>query len=267
MHSVSVEQEEKLISTIRDAGRILLESWPGRTDGELRRALGIQQKEDGTSVTDADLASNELLVSALRSYFPEDGIVSEETAHDPSEAAKARVWIIDPLDGTKSFIAGRDDFSVLVGLVTEGRPRFGLQYFPARNVLARAAEGHGASANGSPLRVSVASAVRSQSLYLVKCEAPNDPRVRLDPLDSGLAFFKVAAGELDGMILKVVTHQEWDFAAPMAVVLEAGGKVTDENGTPVLLNEGEIRYRYLVASNGKTHAELLALVERFQGKE
>jgi fructose-1,6-bisphosphatase/inositol monophosphatase family enzyme len=79
-------------------------------------------------------------------------------------------------------------------------------------------------------------------------------------LDSGLAFLTLCTGDFDGFILKIRTHREWDLAAPTLMVEESGGKVTDEHGAPIRFAENSMTYRYLVASNGVLHDELLALI-------
>src|ERR1044071_5427060 len=95
-------------------------------------------------VTQADRAVNELIVRALREHFPEDGVLAEESVDTDRRIGRRRAWMIDPIDGTKGFIAGTGDFCVQIGLAVEGRAALGILYAPATDVLYWAARGHGA---------------------------------------------------------------------------------------------------------------------------
>jgi fructose-1,6-bisphosphatase/inositol monophosphatase family enzyme len=86
------------------------------------------------------------------------------------------------------------------------------------------------------------------------------PNLESPMMDSGLALAKVACGELDGAIIKMTTHREWDIAAPMAILREAGATVTDERGRQIPVGTGGIAFEYFVASNGRTHEELLTII-------
>jgi myo-inositol-1(or 4)-monophosphatase len=169
------------------------------------------------------------------------------------------VWIIDPLDGTSAFLEGRDDFSVLVGLSVDQRPAAGLLFLPARNQLLSAEAGKGAFLNGSPIRVSDAIEPRPSHVY-VRRFSSKAPELESPMMDSGLALAKVACGELDGAMIKMTTHREWDIAAPMAILREAGATVTDEHGLEIPLGTGGINFEYFVASNGRVHQSLLKII-------
>jgi len=173
--------------------------------------------------------------------------------------ASKRVWIIDPLDGTSAFLEGRDDFSVLVGLSVDHRPAAGLLFLPARNQLLSAEAGKGAFLNGSPIRVSDAIEPRPSHVY-VRRFSSKVPELESPMMDSGLALAKVACGELDGAMIKMTTHREWDIAAPMAILREAGATVTDERGLEIPLGTGGINFEYFVASNGRVHQSLLEII-------
>src|SRR5919202_3519970 len=107
--------------------------------------LRVEHKgEFDEPVTQADRAVNELIVRSLREAFPEDGVLAEESVDTERRLTRERVWMVDPLDGTKGFIAGTGDFAVQIGLAVEGRARLGVLYAPATDVLYWAARGHGA---------------------------------------------------------------------------------------------------------------------------
>lgn len=251
---------KKLIVAVRDAGDLLLSMWPGR-EGDTGDLL-IKQKRDGSLVSAADIASNTLLVDAIRALYPEDAILSEESVCERSQIRGARrVWIIDPLDGTSPFLEGRDDFSVLVGLSEESKAMAGILYLPARNEMFIAQSGRGATLNGRHIAVSREERPRERRVY-VRRFTSLAPHLESTMMDSGLALASVAAGELDAAIIKMTTHREWDIAAPMALIQEAGGTVSDEKGGAVHLGLGEIAFEYFVASNSKVHHEILGLIPK-----
>ena len=131
---ISPTEKAQLIEAVRSAGAYLLSLWPAA--GDAGEHLNITAKGDGTLVSTADLGSNELLVEALSTLFPQDTILSEEIEPDCGTlAASSRTWVIDPLDGTKCFLNGTDEFSILVALCENHDPTFGIQFFPARQQL------------------------------------------------------------------------------------------------------------------------------------
>jgi len=249
-----------LESAVREAGEFLLSKWPGGQ--EERRDLSVRAKADGSLVSAADMGSNEILITAISRLFPADLVISEEVESDPQVVrAAVRAWIVDPLDGTKAFLEGRDDFSVLVGLAVEKAPYAGIMCFPARGQMFRAHRGHGAFRDGQPLRVSSSRFPRAGKVYARNCSL-KDRELESPFMDSGCAFSMVASGELDGVVLRMTTHREWDLAAPMSVMLEAGATITDERGAPVAIGVGDITFQYLVASNGLVHEALLAQISQ-----
>lgn len=261
MSNLLSSQELQLSEAVRRAGAKLMEFWPGKEGGS-RESLGIEKKSDGSFVTQADFASNEILVSTLQSLYPSDGILSEEIPASADLAAKNRLWIIDPLDGTQSFINANDDFSVLVALAVQQQAELGFMFFPARNRLGVAKRGHGAFVDGERVHVSSFATPRPESVYVRNFTPTRAELAYPRWMDSGCAFLTLAEGTLDGLIIKIVSHREWDLAAPAVVVEESGGKVTDENGAPIRFYPGSMQYKYFVASNGAAHEELLRLIPR-----
>lgn len=257
--SLSAEDREELFGLLRATGEVLLKHWKRPRAGE--GALAVYEKSDGTKVTEADLEANELLVQGLRKIFPAAGIISEEMPIDEREREKENVIITDPLDGTRSFIAEKDDFSVLVGCAQKDLIQWGAMYFPAKGVEAFGALGAGATISGRVAKVSGATSLANRTLFLSKCELPGSDLPITEWMDSGMALLALAEGVLLGVVIRMVTHQEWDLAAPQAILREAGGLMTDEFGQEIKFNQPKINYRYLVASNGKVHKELLRLVE------
>jgi myo-inositol-1(or 4)-monophosphatase len=252
------EEIAQLIDAVKQAGSFLMTQWPGgaqSVDG-----LRVQEKPDGTLVTQADMESNRILEEALRRLFPNDAILSEESEPDLKRMLQSkRTWIIDPLDGTKSFVAGRDDFSVLVALVEDGLPTTGIMFFPARQQLITSYPERAPECNGTPLSVSKRGTLENGRVYIRNFECRR-PEVASPMMDSGLALLKVACGELDGAIIKMTTHRQWDIAAPSAVLLAAGGSVSDETGAQISFKAGPLGFKYYIASNGKIHQLLQHLI-------
>lgn len=246
-----------LVTAVRAAGELLLRYWPG---SKSKHEAVIQEKSDGSLVSTADIESNKALTSALKRLFPGEVIFSEEEVTDPQLVSAAEsVWIVDPLDGTSAFLSGRDDFSILVGRCHNKRPTEGIMFFPARGILVQAEHGKGVTANGKPLSVSINRVIPKGGVYIRNWTCPR-PEIASPSMDSGLALYKVAAGELDGVVIRMLTHKEWDIAAPVLAIVEAGGRVTDERGEEIEVGRGEILFHYLIASNRLIHEELLALI-------
>lgn len=251
-------QKEQLLDAIRNAGTRLMELWPGSSRST--DSLGINEKADGTLVSKADLLSNEIVLGAIARLFPNDAILSEESPIDTIKLAKSRrSWVVDPLDGTSSFLNGRDDFSILVALCEDSRPTFGVMFFPARGQFVVASRGEGAFLNGRPLRVSNATSLEPGRIYIRNFECAR-PEVASPMMDSGLALLKVASGELDGAVIRMKTHREWDIAAPICVLLEAGGLASDQTGTPIPCATGSVQFEYFVASNTTIHQQIRDII-------
>lgn len=253
--TTSNQDESPLIEVVRSAGNRLLSLW--RRNQE---SLRVIQKGDGSLVSQADLDSNRILVDGITSLYPNDVIYSEEVAPDFEAIQNAyRTWIIDPLDGTSSFLQGNDDFSILVASCTDLQPTFGIMFFPARDQMVTGGTESIATCNGEVIGVSTVSELRPKRVYIRNFE-PREPVYQCEPMDSGAALYAVAAGGLEGAIIKMVTHRDWDVAAPTAVIRAAGGRVTNESGGEVTFGQGLPEYQYFVASNGFSHDALLALI-------
>ncbi len=249
--------EREMVELVRQAGTVLLGLWPA---GVSKKPLDIQIKPDGSQVTNADLLANEILLAGIRRHCPDDAIVSEEGPIEEPATSSTPVWFIDPLDGTTSFIEGRDDFSVLLAKAVGGDLEFGCMFFPARDQSGWAVKGRGAHLNGKRLQVSSRQKLGNRSVNLRNVDVAPSSIVLTPWIDSGLAFLKLCKGELDGVVIRIGRHQVWDIAAPVLMVQEAGGLVTDENLAPIQFRDGKIGYRYVIASNRHVHQELAEMV-------
>lgn len=239
------------------AGGRLLDLWQ-----QERSLLRIEEKGDGSLVSQADYESNKILLDWLRARYPEDGIFSEESTPDFNVIRTAgRTWIIDPLDGTGSFLKGNDDFSVLIGLCEWLKPVFGVMLFPARNKLLMGGEDVRATCNDMSISVSRSTQFRPKGVYIRNWDV-DDQSLVAPAVDSGAALCAVAEGTLDGAIIKMVSHRDWDVAAPSAIIQAAGGRITTELGEEVPFGHKTPPYEYFVASNGILHEQLLNLIRR-----
>lgn len=255
---VSSSQHTELICAVRQAGAFLLSLWPGAV-GQ-KEQLQTESKADGTLVTRADLGSNRILIEALARLFPNDAILSEESPFSLEELRQARrIWVIDPLDGTRSFVNGLDDFSVLVALCEDSVPMYGVMFFPARDQLVTAEQGSPALCNGVVLAVSKTATLQPGRIYIRNFECRR-PELAAPMMDSGLALLQVARGEIDGAIIRMTTHREWDIAGPAVVIRAAGGMMTTETASQIKFGNGAIDFQYLIASNGIIHKQLQEVI-------
>jgi 3'(2'), 5'-bisphosphate nucleotidase len=199
------------------------------------------RKAGGSPVTEADHAANDVLLERIGDAFPRDGLLSEESADSARRLRTPRVWILDPLDGTREFLAQNGEFAIMVGLARDGRAVMGVLYLPTANLLLRAADGDGAwmreADEGTPWRT-LAPAPPAGPLRLVGSRSHADPFLstlakRLqttDVLESGSVGVKcsmIARGERDVYVHPVSYLGEWDTCAPEVVLREAGGTVVD----------------------------------------
>ena len=233
------------IDLARGAGRIVTEQY-----GKVERLTKTHAAAKEEAVTDADRASQRFIVSGLRRRFPDDGVIGEESetgqsitfeCHDP----RGRNWVIDPIDGTNNFIAGLGAFAVCIGLLERGEPVLGVVYDVTRDLAYSAARGEGAWLGTKRLRAAETPLSDSSMLMITsnvigpdgKCPAWGarwlaQTNWKLRILGSAaLEAVQVAAGVAHGAV--TVNGKLWDAAAPAAIVLEAGGVMTDFTGHPV----------------------------------
>lgn len=207
------------------------------------------RKAGGSPVTEADHASNRVILDGLRQAFPGDAILSEESRDSEARLTAERVWIVDPLDGTKEFLARNGEFAVMIGLAVNAEPVLGVVYRPVGNVLYAAARGEGArierNGDSTPLRLAPAKMDR---LRLVGSRSHPDPLLGrmqealgitdVRPCGSvGVKCSLIAESECNLYIHPVPYLKEWDTCAPEALIREAGGSVTDCNGDPLRYNK------------------------------
>ena len=232
-----------------------------------RGGIAVETKADESPVTAADKAASAAILEILRAAFPDDAILDEEQPDDPARLGAARVWLVDPLDGTRDFVARTGQFSVHVALAVAGEAVVGVMYQPVAQALFAARQGGGAWRNGesirvsdrcSDLRIGVSRMVANPRLARFLAEAGLDRHVV--PMGASTRHAAIAAGELDATIVLGGDFQ-WDTAAPEVVLREAGGMLTDGDGRPFRYNQREVAHpRGSIASNGACHERLVELL-------
>ena len=244
-----------LWQAVREAGRVGLSFFGKRPRTRV--------KPDGTQVSDADIAVDRCLSEALRGGRPDYGWLSEETEADRTRLERPRVWMVDPIDGTRAFLKERPEWSVAAALVESGRPVLGVVYNPATDEFFHAAEGSGAYLNGEPLSVTEpvplekACLITTQGLFRHNIwERPWPPVERLWVNSVAYRLALVAAGRSDGTISLSAKH-DWDLAAGELLVQEAGGRATTHTGDAFRFNGASSLQRSLVAAGPSLHAILV----------
>lgn len=233
-----------------EAGALALARW--RTD------FARWEKVPGHPVCDVDLEVNALLRARLAALLPA-GWLSEETIDNAARLACDRVWVVDPIDGTRDYIRGRPGWAISIALVEHGRPVIGVLDAPARGEVWRAEAGRGATLNGQPIHVGTRTdlpgarvptdALSKADRDLVCVEKPNSIALRIA---------MVAADRAD-LVATLRWGHEWDIAAAVLIASEAGASVSDALGAPLTFNTPTAQAFGVLATTPGIHA---AAVER-----
>ncbi len=221
------------------------------------------EKAPGSPVCEVDLDVDRMLKARLSALLPEAGWLSEETADSAERLARRRVWVVDPIDGTRDYIRGRAGWCVSVALVEDGRPLIGVLDAPARGEVWRAVAGAGATLDGAALRA-------GGRTDLVGARVPVDalPKVDRDlaavekPNSIALRMAMVAADRAD-LVATLRWGNEWDIAAAVLVAAEAGAVVSDAVGAPLAFNKADPRAFGVLVSAPGIHG---AAVDRLSGR-
>ncbi len=230
----------------------------------LRDGVTATEKPDNLGpVTDADLEIDAMLCERLRGDRPSYGWMSEESPPDPARLDAERVFIIDPIDGTRAFIKGEQGFSIALAVVERGKPIAAAVHLPARGETYTAARGQGACLNGASLSVSKQAALDEATVLTSRQQmAPKHWPGGVPPLTqhfrSSLAWRMclVAAANFDTM-LTFRDAFEWDIAAGALIAEEAGAMVTDGQGTPLILNSQAGMQPGLIVAPPTLHARIM----------
>ncbi len=267
---------------IQEAGAIVLKHYEA--------GAGADEYKDGEPVTVADRESDAFIVGQLRKAFPNDEIVSEESVDQLTPQASAgpgraegagppspehdapRVWYVDPMDGTSDFVKRTGDFVVMIGLAIAGWPVLGAVYHPPSSTLYRGAHGVPAEkvADGTttPMRVSDVVEGGAARLVVSRSHTPDSvaemaARLGIDKTEKcgsvGLKAARVAEGAGELYVHASIGTKLWDTCAPEAILVAAGGTLSDCDGKPLVYDPANVHNeRGLTASNGRLHDAALA---------
>ena len=226
-----------------------------------RAEMEVRYKDPEQPVTDADEEADRVIRAVLIGARPEYGWLSEETADSPERLGRRMLWVVDPIDGTNSFVRGIPEFAVSIGLVDGDRAVLGVVANPATGEVYHATAGGGAFLNGEPIRVS-----GRETTPRVLCSRSELRRGELGgfegscttlPLGStAYKMVKVADGTGDAFVSFGPKH-EWDVCGAEVIVREAGGEVTGLDGRAFRYNQPHPSWRGVAASNGRVHAAML----------
>lgn len=221
----------------------------------------VWSKDGGSPVTEADIAVDDFLKARCAEIVPSARWLSEETADDPGRLGQRLVWVVDPIDGTRAFMAGLPDWGVCVALLADNQPVIGIVLAPALNRTYAASLGQGATRNADPIR---AEPERGRAPRIA------GPKPMLDALAQvfdfapqpkvpslALRLARIAEGSLDGGLISP-DSRDWDLAAADLILSEAGGTVTTLQGERLAFNRARPVHGTLVAAGNEGHPALLA---------
>jgi myo-inositol-1(or 4)-monophosphatase len=246
------------------------------------RGFEIDQKGKDNPVTTADFEADNEIKRLLCPPFPQYGWLSEETADNPDRLSCQRVWIVDPLDGTKEFIKGIPEFVVAIALAEDGRPILGVTYNPIKREFFWCSRGGGCyMENGGAfpgcslellersshrVRVTPTPTLEHATVLASRSETSRgewknyEGKLRVNPIGSvAYKLALVAAGRADATFTRT-PKSEWDIASGAALIVEAGGRITDIDGSEMRFNKPSVKLKGFVASNNLLHDEIERLV-------
>jgi len=259
---------EDIAVAAREAGEAILEI--------VRRGFDVEHKQDSSPVTEADRAAELVILAALAKAAPGVPVIAEE------EVAAGRIpahgdtyFLVDPLDGTKEFVRGGDDYTVNIGLIVDGTPRVGAVYAPATSRLHAGVVGEGAWLEDLSNRIPISTRKPGKELVAVASKSHfNQPTADYLAeaangcgyvgIGSSLKFCIVAEGRAD-IYPRLSPTSEWDTAAGHAVLLAAGGRVDGPDGEPLQYGKRSFLNRGFVATGGWKAVPIGSFLEPFSG--
>ena len=230
------------------------------------RGFEINQKSKDNPVTTADFDADHELKRLLRGAFPDYGWLSEETADNAERLSRERVWIVDPLDGTKEFIKGIPEFVVAIALAENGSPILGVTYNPIKGEMFWSTRGGGCFMDGERVHVTLTPTLINATVLASRSETSRgewktyEGNIQVKPIGSvAYKLALVAAGRADATFTRTA-KSEWDIASGAALIIEAGGRITDIDGSDMRFNKPSVKLKGFVASNSLLHQEIERLV-------
>jgi len=264
---------EKVISIAVGAGEIVMNL--------RKKGFQSQTKKDSFDfVTSADIKSEAYILKRLSKEFPNDSICSEEKGRVGNNTS--RIWMVDPLDGTKDFKNGGTGFSIMIGLCQDGKPSLGVVYAPAKKLLYFAQHGNGSylRLEGKDYKLRVSRAEYLKDAIMVT-RIPHGEKREEDKLmdyfnvkeklpesSGGIKLGLIAEGKAEFHINTNFRAKKWDICAPQIILEEAGGLVSDFDGNPLDYNTPDNLWSaYFVASNGVLHKSIIEKIKEFYSRQ
>ncbi|MDP6403798.1 MAG: 3'(2'),5'-bisphosphate nucleotidase CysQ [Alphaproteobacteria bacterium] len=247
---------ELMLAATRRAGALALEYF--------QNGVRSWDKEGGSPVSEADIAVDRLLEEELCAARPDYGWLSEESEDDPARLEAQRLWVVDPIDGTRAFLKGEPEFAVCVALVEEGRTIAGAVFNPASDEMFEANLGGGARLNDRTLKM--ADGPDLEAARLLAGSGPMKKLKNRPPVyERDYVFINsiayrmslVAAGNYDGTV-STAEKSDWDLAAADLVVREAGGLISAPDGSTLVYNLQDPRHDGIIAAPPRLHGEIIA---------
>lgn len=238
------------LAAVQKASLVALDHW--------KRGPLHWDKSDGSPVSEGDLAVNQVLHEALGKARPDYGWISEETPDDLARLAKRRVWIADPIDGTRDFITGGIDWCIALALLEDGKPSLAIVACPGREEVFTAKRSEGAYrgkqrlAMTDNLNLGNATIIANRSvLAQLGKTSGGAPRLALS-----VRLCRIAEGRADATVATTTKH-DWDLVPGDLIVREAGGRVSSADGAPYQFNRRETRQAGLIAAPPRLHRDIV----------
>ena len=246
-----------LIDAAQQASEIALKYW--KTDQQ------VDYKDGGSPVSEGDFAVDAFLRTYLTTQRPDYGWLSEETEDGADRLSQDRLFIVDPIDGTRSYVAGNATWGISIAVVEKGRPTAGVVYLPARDKLYAASLGSQATLNGAVIRAGSRRAPDGARVLAPKASLKAEYWARTPPdLDQhwrpslAYRFCLVAEGRFDA-VLTIRDAHEWDIAAGVLIAEASGAVVTDRNGAEIAFNSPAAKAKGVFSAPPDLHNHLITL--------
>ena len=255
---MSLEKELELAkSSVRQAGEVIQQI--------AREGFTADYKTDKSPITAADLEANRILKDALTGNFPEYGWLSEETRDEPSRLERERVWIVDPIDGTREFTMQIPEFVTSVALAERGEIILGIIHNPSTGELYEAVRGGGTKLNGQPVK----SNHRLSDRPVVEVSRSDIEKGRYEAFESTMEIrpygsiahklARLAAGKADS-VFRLTPKNEWDIAAGVILVAEAGGKARRRDGEAFVFNQQNTLVDGIIAASSQAYETICSMI-------
>ena len=237
-----------------------------------KKELKHWYKSKSQPVTDADIKINSYLKDFLKKVTPNFGWLSEESIDDGSRLEKGTFWCLDPIDGTRSFIAKKPEYTISLALVVKSEPIFGVIYNPRTKEMFSAEKTKGAYCNDRKLKVNDKKYLEDCNLAISQSEYKKINKYFLyeksQIITMGSIAYKialVAKGNID-ITLSLTQKSDWDLAAASLILEEAGGIITKKNGDPINYNTNNLSVSSVIASNKTIHKNLVHQIKKHEEK-